>query len=378
MGKVARGTKKSRATVFASIAMAFPNFRHPQPDFTNPMAMANNATLSYLRKYAGDKVSNNEIPPRTVTPRRAGSGAGPKAAKNEERVSKKAERRGRPKKISDDLIQKMIQMLETSSGEVSWEELGHAVGVEGVHLQTIRNYMVREGYCKRISCQQKWLTRKLREARMQYALAHQHWQNEWRSVLFSDVVNFGLGASRKARVFNRKDERLCEDCMQSREEVDKSLFHCWAMVGYDYKSPLVFYNGSGTGGAILSQQDYITHILRPHVQPITSTRRVILLEDANGIYEHPSTGRSLVQAYMDSLNLPCLRNPQASPDLNIVKDVLLLLKKRLQKRTINDEIQLRAAILEEWDKITTKEINKLVDSMKMRMEKVLLRKGMPI
>jgi hypothetical protein len=80
---------------------------------------------------------------------------------------------------------------------------------------------------------------------------------------------------------------------------------------------------------------------------------------------------------MDSLNLPCLRNPETSPDLNIVKDILLLLKKRLQKRTISDEIQLKAAVLEEWDRITIKEINKLVDSMKLRMEKVLTRKGMP-
>jgi hypothetical protein len=358
--------------------MAFPNPGGPHPDLMNPMAMANNATLSYLRKYAGEKPSPNEIAPRTATPRRAGSGAVVKTAKKEERGSKKSERRGRPKKISDDLIQKMIQMLESSSGEVSWEDLGHAVGVEGVHLQTIRNYMVKEGYCKRVSCQEKWLTRRARETRMQYALAHQHWQNEWRSVLFSDVVNFGLGASRKARVFNRKDERLCEDCLQSREEVDKALFHCWAMVGYDYKSPLIFYTDSGTGGAAFSQQDYITGILRPHVQPITSTKRLIFLEDAHGIYEHPSAGKSLVQAYMDSINLPCLRNPQASPDLNIAKDILLLLKKRLQKRTINDENQLRAAIVEEWDKITTKEINKLVDSMKFRMEKVLLRKGMPI
>lgn len=336
---------------------------------------------SYMRKVGGQvsrPMSQPDASTRTAEAAQKPQVQDAKVVKKTDPGSKKADRRGRPRKISDDLLQKMIQLIESSNGDVSWEELGQAVGVEGVHMQTIRNHMVKEGYCKRISCQQKWLTRKARETRMQYALAHQHWQNEWRSVLFSDVVNFGLGASRKARVFSRRDERLCEDCLQAREDADKSIYHCWGMVGYDYKSPLIFYSVEGSNNGVMSQQDFITRIVRPHVQPVATSKRMIYLEETNSAYDHSGNGPSMVQAFMESVNLPCLRNPESSSDLNVFKDVLLILKKRLQKRYIANEIELKRAVLEEWDKLTTREINKLVDSMKARMEKVLARKGKPI
>lgn len=353
----------------------------PVPSGPQNAEAAMSDTFTYLQKMS------NQMPPqqrpqpdRTNRPRPTKSDIEitQSLPKGSARVSKKSDRRGRPKKISDDLTKKMLMLLENSNGDVSWEQLGHSVGVDGVHLQTIRNYMIKEGYCKRIACQQKWLTKQTRETRMQYALAHHKWQNEWRSLLFSDFVNFGLGTTRKAKVFNRKDERLCEDCLQSREEIDKALFHCWAMVGYDYKGPLIFLGAEDNDISSMSQGDYISQIIQRHVQPIATVRRLIYLDNGSWGYENSNGSQNLVHTYLDSLQLPHIQNPPASPDLNILKDVLLILKKRLQRRSIGDQVQLKVAVLEEWDKITTKEINKLVDSMKIRMDKVLSKKGMPI
>ncbi|OKL63748.1 hypothetical protein UA08_00738 [Talaromyces atroroseus] len=353
---------------------------HGHSGAPNPeVAMPN--TFTYLQR-VGSQMPPQQRPQPERTSRSRASKSDPAVArsssKGTERVSKKSDRRGRPKKISDDLTQKMILLLENSNGDMSWEQLGHSVGVDGVHMQTIRNYMIKEGYCKRIACQQKWLTKQARETRMQYALAHHKWQTEWRSVLFNDFVNFGLGTTQKAKVFNRKDERLCDDCLQSREEIDNAVFHCWAMVGYDYKGPLIFLQSEDSDISAMSQHDYLSQIIQPHVQPIATVRRMIYLENGSGGYENATASQNLVHAHLDSLRLPYIHNPEASPDLNILKDVLLILKKRLQKRSIGDQVQLKIAVLEEWDKITTKEINKLVDSMKQRMDKVLARKGMPI
>jgi hypothetical protein len=337
-------------------------------------------TITYLQKVGNPMPQQRPQIDRTNRPRltKVDLETAQTTLKTAGRVSKKSDKRGRPKKISDDLTQKMIMLLEKSNGDVSWEQLGHSVGVDGVHLQTIRNYMIKEGYCKRIACQQKWLSKRAQETRMQYALAHHKWQNEWRSMLFSDFVNFGLGTTQKAKVFNRKDERLCEDCLQSREEIDKALFHCWATVGYDYKGPLIFLQTEENDLSAMSQRDYISQIIQPHIQPIVTVRRMIYLDNASGGYENATAPQNMVHAYLDSLQLPYIQNPATSPDINILKDVLLVLKKRLQKRSIGDQVQLKVAVLEEWDKITTKEINKLVDTMKLRMEKVLARKGMPI
>ncbi|EED21648.1 conserved hypothetical protein [Talaromyces stipitatus ATCC 10500] len=323
--------------------------RPSNPDIAMPTA------FTYLQKVGNPMPQQHPQSERTNKPHPTRTDPDNAQTTSKSRVSKKSDKRGRPKKISDDLTQKMIMLLENSNGDVSWEQLGHSVGVDG-----------------------KWLSKQARETRMQYALAHHKWQNEWRSMLFSDFVNFGLGTTRKAKVFNRKDERLCEDCLQSREEIDKALFHCWAMVGYDYKGPLIFLETEDNDLSAMSQRDYISQIIQLHVQPIVTARRMIYLDNASEVYEHATAPQNMVHAYLDSLHLPYIQNPPTSPDLNVLKDVLLLLKKRLQKRSIGDQIQLKIAVLEEWDKITTKEINKLVDTMKLRMEKVLTRKGMPI
>jgi transposase len=324
----------------------------------------------YRKKYGSEKRSGDPGGRRTGVSRRTGS-------KHPKSDSQGAQRRGRPKKISDETIQKMIQMWEQSAHSLSWEELGQAVGVEGVHFQTIRNHMVNEGYCKRIACQKRWLPHRAIEARLEYARAHEHWQNEWRSVLFSDEVHFGLWTSRKAKVISKRDEKLCEDCQESRGEQDTTSFHCWAMVGFHYKSPLVFFGSSDGSGAAFTPEDYISRMVRPHVQPVASTRRMLLLE-GDALQDSTGRGHNAVQVYMDSVHLARLRNPPCSPDLNIMKDVLLLLKKRLQKRVFRDESDLKAGILEEWEKIPIQDINKLVDSMKGRMEEVISKRGKPI
>jgi hypothetical protein len=61
-----------------------------------------------------------------------------------------------------------------------------------------------------------------------------------------------------------------------------------------------------------------------------------------------------------------------------MKDVFLLLKKRLQKRVFHDDEDLKAGILEEWDRIPAQEINKLVDTMKGRMDEVIQKGGKPL
>lgn len=348
---------------------SFPNPRQYQPQ-PNPLLQAPEV-VPYRKRYATDKQSdNNHVRRRTGVSRRAGS----KLPKEDRAGSQSAQRRGRPKKISDEAVRRMIQILEQSPETLSWEELGQAVGVEGVHFQTIRNHMVNEGYCKRIACQKRWLSHRAIETRVEYARAHEHWQNEWRSVLFSDEVHFGLWTSRKAKVIHRRDERLCEECLESRGEQESSApFHCWAMVGFNYKSPLIFLTTSISN----TPEDYISRILRPHVQPLAATGRLFLLE-ADMWRDNSGRGRSLVQAYMNSVHMAYLRNPPCSPDLNIMKDVFLLLKKRLQKRAFHDDEDLKVGILEEWDRIPAQDINKLVDSMKGRMDEVIQKGGKPL
>ncbi|SMQ51753.1 unnamed protein product [Zymoseptoria tritici ST99CH_3D7] len=64
----------------------------------------------------------------------------------------------------------------------------------------------------------------------------------WKSVRFTDEVHFCVEARRAAMVIRNHEERECETCIQFNKRNTTSVFHCWAMVGWDFKSELVFYN----------------------------------------------------------------------------------------------------------------------------------------
>lgn len=104
-----------------------------------------------LKKYAGDKLSNNEIFRRVGVSRSTGyriMKGGPR--RNKEALS----RRGRPKKISAEHLKQAHDLLEGSfkNRKVSWDELGRLLGIEA-HGQTIRRALQAEGYSTPISGQ---------------------------------------------------------------------------------------------------------------------------------------------------------------------------------------------------------------------------------
>lgn len=281
----------------------------------------------------------------------------------------------------------MVQILEESSGHnpsLSWEELGAAVGITGVHLQTVRNQLINEGYCKSVACQRKWLTQDTMDARVAFAIAHEdNWP--WRSVLFSSFVSFSLGPSRKAKVAinDQQQERLCRECHRNRNRQrgqERPAIHCWAIVGFDHKSPLIFFSSLGDKRSLCDRvtcrKHKTTQAQQPQIQLLSSEKRFLLVDDANESNLRHNSNDTLIQTLGEGKTLSRIVIPPCSPDLNIAHDVLLFLKKMVQRRAgFRDEKDLQAGVLEEWSRVSVKEINKLVDSMPRRVEDVIRKKG---
>jgi len=95
---------------------------------------------------------------------------------------------------------------------------------------------------------------------------------EWLRVLWSDEVTFQVGGrSAKSKVTRNinpgESERYCEDCIQHQfHRGHITPVNAWGAIGYGYKSPLIFVDGTGKKGAF-KQVDYLTQVLE-YLPPI--------------------------------------------------------------------------------------------------------------
>lgn len=138
------------------------------------------------------------------------------------------------------MIDQMVHLLEKYAHHQTWERLADAASLDKVHLQTIRNHLTNEGFCKSAACQKRWLTQEAVGIRVAFSIAHKHSRNEWHSVLFSSSVSFELKTNRKAKMIISHSERWCETCHRGKKSEGKRS-EVRATVGYNLKCPLILH-----------------------------------------------------------------------------------------------------------------------------------------
>jgi len=77
-----------------------------------------------------------------------------------------------------------------------------------------------------------------------------------------------LGTGRPCSYPSAPWERYCPDCVVEKrapEEKDIKRLHAWAAVGYNFKSPLVWYDVPGNTNGKMSLKVYRDSILEPVV-----------------------------------------------------------------------------------------------------------------
>lgn len=175
------------------------------------------------------------------------------------------------------------------------------------------------------------------------------------------------------------------------------------MIGWNYKSPLVFYGieednevdavprtkknplgkGKRKGGGNMTQEKYIRHILpivRARKQYLESKgQHMIFQEDNDGGHGTNSLENPAREAKID-MDLDFVDNwPPQSPDLNPIENVWRILKQRVKRLKPTTKEELKQCLLDEWDKISQEEINALIlgkKGMRARMQQCYDRRGL--
>ena len=313
---------------------------------------------------------------------------------------------GKKPAIDRDTIEKMKQCLQGQYNNriLDWRELARKNGLQNVSGRTVKRIMNNEGYRKCRACKKKWLS----EPNRQWRLANcDEWRFipdwQWKQWHFSDESHFHCNSRHTDWVIRTAGERDCSDCMQKKLKVGASQVHVWAMIAYDYKSDLVFYdmeelapidvvrrskrNPLGRDlkkkGGNVTMEAYAKLIL-PHVQRRrdyveNNGGTFVFQEDRDGGHGLGSSDNIAVETKV-RMNIDWVDNwsPQ-SPDLNPIENVWRILKSRVKKHKCKTAAALRTAILEEWKGIDQKEINALIigkKGMHARVQECYERNGL--
>ncbi|KJZ73108.1 hypothetical protein HIM_07492 [Hirsutella minnesotensis 3608] len=141
-----------------------------------------------------------------------------------------------------------------------------------------------------VDVQVEYTDEKLAARRVKYAekaLAERPKKEDWHDIFFSDETHFGYDDKRAAQIARPPGTRNQPENPQERrglKDTEVKLLHAWAWVGYDFKSPLIWYEVPTN--TKMSQKVYLEKVLEGYIGPELLEKGVpfILEEDGDSSY----------------------------------------------------------------------------------------------
>lgn len=182
-------------------------------------------------------------------------------------------RMGRPYKVTPKQVREADQILQDDGKRLTWEQLAMEVGADVIG-ETMKHIMQAAlDYEKCLACVNGWLNQAPMDKRVEWAtvmLDRYPKDEDWDRVRFSDGVHFARGPEGKLRIIRRPGTRYRWDCIQHKDPPaakDEKRMHCWAAIGYGFKSEIISYNVPGNSNGKMTHPVYIDSFLEPMVKP---------------------------------------------------------------------------------------------------------------
>ena len=158
------------------------------------------------------------------------------------------------------------------------------------------------------------LTRRHRQARLQWYHAHRRWlARQWNQVLFIDESHFNLEkADGRVRVYQHVGERYSDACVTEVDRFRRGSVMVCGGINHQGKTDLVVIRGN------LNAQGYINDVLRPVVVPFINNQNgpvIFQLDNAR-----PHTARVTTQ-FLQGNNINVMQWPSMSPDQSPIEQV---------------------------------------------------------
>ena len=213
-----------------------------------------------------------------------------------------------------------------------------------------------------------FLSKQHRKARMDFALAHQHWTMEdWKKVVWSDETKINrLGSDGRKWVWKKAGEGLSDRLVQGTQKFGGGSVMVWGCMLWD---------GPGYACKIDGKMDgnLYTKILEEDLQESLTyydkdPGDVIFQQDND-----PKHTCKKAKTWFQDHDYNVLLWPAQSPDLNPIEQLWEHLKRKLAEHEVAPRgiLELWERVNEEWNKIDAEVCQNLIESMPRRVAAVL-------
>ena len=226
------------------------------------------------------------------------------------------------------------------------------------------------GYKRRVAKKSVTVRDVNKNKRVAWARERKNWtvEREWKKWIFSDESQIVIGANNKILIW-RKDHEINEPhlvCPRPRGRVSLMVWGC------------ICYEGVGTLTGVegnINAAKYI-EILEDNLWPVIAQHfphNNYVFQDDNA----PVHRAGALKTYCQNNNINTTEWPAQSPDINIIENIWLRLKRNIEPiaGNINTREQLLGAVRLAWENISITYIRDLYETIPRRLREVIRMKG---
>lgn len=137
-----------------------------------------------------------------------------------------------------------------------------AIGLANGSKRAIQRNMADHGVGTYRALQKKYIKQSSKDKRVIWGFERRRWRKEdYRHYRYSDECHFACGLQRQILIHRRRGTKAqnAPTKTQFRLKRRNQVWHVFAYIEWNFKSPLHFYTGAGGGGR-LTQADYIVFL----------------------------------------------------------------------------------------------------------------------
>ncbi len=216
---------------------------------------------------------------------------------------------------------------------------------------------------------------KNRKARLEFAKRPLKKPSQfWNNILWTDETKINLYQSdEKRRVWRRKGTAHDPKHTSSSVKHGGGSVMAWACMAASGTGSLVFIDDVTADKSSRINSEVFRAIISVHIQPNTSEligRRFTVQMDND-----PKHTAKATKEFLKGKKWTVMQWPSQSPDLNPIEHAFHLLKTKLKGKCPKNKQELKTVAVEAWQSITRDETQRLVMSMRSRLQTVIDCKG---